>query len=230
MSRKFLLPALAFLLCALPLSAQRQGLKNIPYIDQRRFHWGFLLGVDMSDVTFIHSGANDWAAECTSVNPAFVVGLTGNLALTENVSLRCTPSLYFKSRDVSFRNATSGVTRTQTLKTNYLSLPISLKVATVRLNNYRPYMLLGVNIDYDMAHEKESPIVFKHADFGIHAAIGTDTYLPYFKFCPEIRFNLGLLDMIDHKREGLKDNTLMPFTEAVSKARNKSISLIFFFE
>ena len=229
MCRKILIFCLALVAC-LPLSAQRQALKNIPYIDQRRVHYGFLLGVDLADATFIHSGANAWSAECPSLNPAFCVGLMGDLALTENLNLRCTPSLHFLSRDVRFRNYETEVTRTQTLKSNYLSFPFSLKVATHRLNNYRPYMLLGAQMDFDLAHEKEQPILFNHFDFGLHIALGCDGYLPYFKFCPELRFNLGLLDMIDHDRKGLKDATLMPYTEAISKAHNKSISLLFFFE
>ena len=218
------------LLGSLPLLAQRQALKNIPYIDQRRVHYGFLLGIDMCDVSFCHSGANEWAAECASVNPAFCVGLMGDIALTENLNLRCTPSLHFLSRDVMFRNYATLEEKQQTLKSNYLSIPFSLKVATHRLNNYRPYMLVGAQLDFDLAHEKEQPILFQHFDFGLHVALGCDGYLPYFKFCPELRFNLGLLDMIDHERKGLKDATLMPYTEAIGRANNKSISLIFFFE
>lgn len=229
MKRIFLTFFLAFWACLL-LYSQRQGVKNIPYIDQRRLHYGFLLGMDCSDVIFEFSGANDWTAECPSVNPAFCVGLIGDLALTEHINLRCTPSLFFMSREVKFVRAASHENRSQTLKTNYLSLPVSLKVATHRINNYRPYMLLGVQMQYDLAHEKEQPIVFNRIDFGIHAALGCDSYLPFFKFCPELRFNLGVLDMIDHKRRGMKDASLMPFTEAISSGRNKSISLIFHFE
>lgn len=214
----------------LSLYAQRQEVKNIPYIDQRRVHYGFLLGVDLSDVIFEHSGNNAWGAECPSINPAFCVGLIGDVALTEHITLRCTPSLYFMSRNVKFYNMENREKRTQMLKTNYLSLPISLKVATHRINNYRPYILCGTYFSYDLAHEKEQPIVFNHFDAGIHIGLGCDTYLPFFKFCPEFRFNLGLLDMLDHKREGLKDATNLPYTEALSSACNKSISLIFHFE
>ena len=41
---------------------------------------------------------------------------------------------------------------------------------------------------------------------------------------------MGLPDMLDHKRKGLKDATLMPYTDAIGEAKNKSISLLFFFE
>jgi len=230
MYRQTLLSLLLLLTGILSLPAQRQGLKNMPYIDQRRLHYGFLLGIDMADITFEHSGANDWTAECPAINPAFCVGLMGDLALTEQVNLRCTPMLHFLSRDVRFRCRNCGETRTQTLKSNYVSIPVSLKVATRRLNNYRPYFLLGSQIDFDLAHELEQPIVFRRMDVGLHVALGLDSYLPYFKFCPELRFNIGLLDMLDHERKGLKDETLLPFTQALSRARNKSISLLFFFE
>lgn len=217
-------------LSSLPLLAQRQGLKNIPYIDQRRLHYGFTLGIDMCDATFMHTGQGNLFAECPTLNPAFCVGLMGDVALTEHINLRCTPMLHFQSREVKFHNFDTQQTRTQTLKTNYLSVPVSLKVATHRLTNYRPYMLMGVQADYDMTHEKEQPIVFKHLDLGLHVAIGCDNYLPFFKFCPELRFNLGLLDMLEHDRSNVKDVTLLPYTDALSKVRNKSISLLFFFE
>ena len=213
-----------------PMQAQRQALKNMPYIDQRRFHYGFLLGMDFCDVTFMHSGVNGWRAEGTAVNPCFCVGLMGDAALTENLNVRTTPMLRFESREITYRNDSTGQMLGQSLKSNYLSLPLSLKVATHRLNNYRPYMLLGGQIDFDVTHENDQPLAFKHVDVGLHVAIGCDGYLPYFKFCPELRFNLGLLDMVDRKRKDLKDQPLPPQTQALSRARNKSISLLFFFE
>lgn len=209
--------------------AQKQTLKNIPYIDQRRFHYGFSLGASMADATFIHND-NPWFAECTGFNPAFCVGLMGDMAITENFSLRCEPMLLFFSRDVHFVNYQTHDTQTQDLKNCYLQLPISMKISTKRLNNYRPYIMAGADVQYDLSRDKESPIVFRPLDVGLHIAIGCDTYLPYFKLCPELRFNLGLLDMLDHERKGLKDLSLMQYTDAISRARNKSISLIFFFE
>jgi hypothetical protein len=105
-----------------------------------------------------------------------------------------------------------------------------VKYGARRVNNYRPYLLGGFDFAYDLSHEKETPIVFNHFDFGLHIALGCDSYLPFFKFCPELRFNLGLVDLLDHKRSDLKDEAMRPYTDALSSARNKSISLIFFFE
>jgi len=221
--------------CILPLCAQRQGTKNMPYVDQRRWHYGFALGITMADVNLQHTGVpladgSTLQAESPTCNPSFCVGLLGDLAFSEHLNLRCSPMFYFLTRDLTFRNSLSGETVKQNLKTSYLELPLSLKFSSHRINNYRPYILGGFSVFYDMSHEKESPVVFNHFDFGLHVALGCDTYLPFFKFVPEIRFNIGLADMLDHKRKGLKDEAMRPYTDALSSAKNKSVSLIFYFE
>lgn len=227
---------LLLLVPALSAMAQRQTIKNLPYYDQRLLHWGFCLGVNTPDIVFTHSGseaAEGWWATCPNVNTAFFVGLMGDGAITEHLNIRLTPMLYFQERAIAFERTLptwEREQRTQSLKTTYLELPLSLKVSTRRINNYRPYLVTGIQADIDMTHEKETPIVFHRFDFGAHIGLGCDFYLPFFKLAPELRFNLGLLDMIDHERKGLQDQTMMPYTNAIQSARNKSMSLIFWFE
>lgn len=225
---------------ALSVTAQKQKIRNLPYYDHRLLHWGFSLGLSTPDISFTHTGAPDsegWWATCPDVNVAFLVGLMGDVAITEHLNFRCTPTLHFQERGIAFeRNTTDDEgaalreRTTQQLKTTYMEVPFSLKISTRRINNYRPYLVAGVQVDVDMAHEKETPIVFERLDVGLHAGLGCDFYLPFFKLAPELRFNLGLLDMIDHKRKGIKDETLMPYTNAIKSARNTGMSLIFWFE
>ena len=220
---------------AMEAAAQRQKIKNLPYYDQRLLHWGFSFGFSMPTVSFAHTGseaAEGWWATCPKVNPSFQVGLMGDLAITEHLNFRMTPFLYFQERTVRFERTTAeGRERTnQQLKTTYIELPASLKVSTRRINNYRPYLVGGMHLDFDIAKEKETPIAFRRIDLGVHVGMGCDIYLPFFKLAPELRFNLGLLDMIDHKREGLQDLTKMPYTEAMKSARNTGMSIILWFE
>ncbi len=217
--------------------AQRQKLRNLPYYDQRLLHWGFSLGLNMPDVVFTHTGSDageGWWAACPQVNPSFMVGLMGDLAITEHLNFRITPSFYFQQRKVDFvRYVGEAMVReekTQQLKTSCIDIPVSLKVSTRRINNYRPYLVGGLDASFDLGHAGEEPIVFQRFDMGMHLGIGCDFYLQFFKFAPELRFNLGLLDMIDHERRDLKDETMRPFTDAIQSARNKGISLIFWFE
>lgn len=230
----FLLTLLS--LCCSAAMAQKQKIKNLPYYDQRLLHWGFSLGIDMPDITFTHTGAEageGWWATCPQVNPSFIVGLMGDIAITEHLNVRISPMLLFQERQVTFQRTLADLTleeQTQALKTTYLELPVSLKISTRRINNYRPYLVAGAQVDMDMAHEKETPIVFSHLDLGLHVGLGCDFYLPFFKLAPEIRFHMGLMDMLDHKREGLQDMTMMPYTEAIRSARNTGVSFILWFE
>ena len=225
--------------------AQRMRLRNIPYIDQRRLHYGFLLGLDAVDLNIEHRGADvrtlndgtEWYASTPSVDVGFCVGLMGDLALTEHLNVRCAPTLHFVSRSIAMRGMAYGedgapteLERKQSLKSSYMEIPFTLKVATHRLNNYRPYMQLGTSLWVDWSHEEETPLVFRRFDASLIAAIGCDTYLPFFKFCPELRFSYGLLDMVDHSRHGLKDPAMMQYTRSVRRATNKSVSLVFYFE
>lgn len=239
------------------LLAQKQKIRNLPYYDQRLLHWGFSLGLNMPDITFEHSGSESgegWWATCPQVNPSFMVGLMGDMAITEHLNFRITPAFYFQQRKVSFaRNQVSpiyenilnedgsvqqvqtgeGLTRQETvqqLKTSYIEIPLSLKVSTRRINNYRPYLVGGLNFGFDLGHAGEEPIVFQRFDYGLHIGLGCDFYLQFFKFAPELRFNLGLRDMIDHERKDLKDETMRPYTDAILSARNTGMSLIFWFE
>lgn len=215
--------------------AQKQKIKNLPYYDQRLLHWGFSLGLSMPDITFTHSGnasGEGWWATCPQVNPSFQVGLMGDLAITEHLNFRLTPFIYFQERAVSFARELNNISESnsQHLKTTYIEIPASLKISTRRINNYRPYLVTGMHVDIDMAHEKETPIVFNRFDLGLHIGLGCDFYLPFFKLAPEIRFNLGLLDMIDHDRKTLQDHTMMPYTEAIKSAHNTGMSVILWFE
>ena len=231
----FLLTTLLLSLSAATALAQKQKLKNLPYYDQRLLHWGFSLGMDFPDLVFTHTGSEDgegWWATCPDVSPSFMVGLMGDVALTEHLNLRVTPAIHFQERKVAFRRDTSGEVQehSQQVKSSYIEVPVSLKVSTRRINNYRPYLVAGMQGAFDLVHEKEAPLTLQRLDFGIHIGIGCDLYLPFFKLAPELRFNLGLIDMIDHERKGLKDQSLMPYTKAISSARNSGMSLIFWFE
>lgn len=236
---------------------QRQKIRNLPYYDQRRLHWGFSFGLDLPDVTFRHSGQESgegWWAACPKVNPSFMVGLMGDLAITEHLNFRVTPFFLFQQRNVTFARSlatpiydyvldefgqpqshpsgqrVSREQKVQQLKTSYITVPFSLKVSTRRINNYRPYMVAGVNVAFDLGHSEEEPIVFQRLDYGLHFGLGCDFYLPFFKLAPELRFNVGLRDMLDHERKNLKDETMRPFPDAIQSARNNGISLILWFE
>lgn len=223
------------LLVTLPLVAQTRKVQNRPYIDQRRWHYGFLVGLHTQDLEvrntgFVTAEGESWFAEVPEYSPGFSVGVVGEFFLHRHLSLRLVPTLFFGDKKVVFREASSGAEHTQQLKSAYLSLPLDLKFSAERFNNYRPYVMVGVAPTYDFGVKKQRALLVKHFDCYLEVGIGCDFYLPYFKLIPELKFCFGLADLLEKQRTDLTDKGLEKFTQSVGKLSSRMIALTFYFE
>lgn len=215
--------------------AQKEKVKYLPYVDQRRVHFGFMLGMHTQDLVFTQNGyttddGENWFAEVPNFSPGFAVGLMGDLAFTESLNLRFTPSMYFGSKTVKFREHNSKERVTQDVKSNYLALPVGLRYSSQRINNYRPYIMTGISPMIDLSKRKDTPILLKRFDACIEIGLGCDIYLPYFKLIPELKFSFGLLDLLEKNRKDLKDPTMIKYTQSLDKAKSRMVVLSFYFE
>ncbi len=227
---------LLLLVCVAPVWCQKRKIQNRPYIDQRRFHYGFSIGLNFQDYEFTNLGGvnadgEQWFVDVPDYAPGFSVGVLGELYLTKYLALRFLPTLHFGSKDIVFRdyNEQKGNEK-QSVKSAYLSTPIELKYSAARHNNYRPYLMTGISPVYDLGLKKGDHLLFKPTDFFLEIGLGCDYYFPFFKFIPELKFCLGLANVLDKNRNDLTDESLLRFTDAVSGARSKMFVLTFYFE
>ena len=198
-------------------------------------HLGFFVGMHLQDMILTNSGnvgenGEAWFAELPSYAPGFSVGLLGDLYLTQYLSLRLSPTLTFGEKKFAFQEANSEQSYSAGIRSNYLSVPVDLRLNSMRLNNYRPYILVGGYGAFNLARKKNEAILQMPFDAGIQIGFGCDIYLPYFKLCPELRFSFGLLDAINKDRSGLSDESLRKYSNAVESGKTRMISLIFNFE
>ena len=217
------------------LIAQREKVKNRPHADQKLYSFGFTVGVNSQDLILSHTGyvqpdGEAWFAEIPSYNPGFSVGIIADRYLNEYFNLRIVPSLHFGEKQFSYKSQPSKETFRTTIKTNYLSFPLLLKFSAKRLNNFRPYMLGGVYGNIDIGAKKDQPLRFNKSDYGLEFGFGCNFYFPMFKLCPEIRFCLGLKDMINKDRSDLTDRDFLKYTEALSSGKSRMIIITFNFE
>ncbi|MCR4995439.1 MAG: PorT family protein [Bacteroidales bacterium] len=227
-----------FLCClsAIVVTAQEPRIQNRPYLDQRFLHYGFFIGLNMMDVEVTNNGYIDpetgeqWYTEIDSYQPGFSVGVLGELRLNKTLGLRLLPTIHFGQKHAVFHEQVTGRDSTQNLKSTYFSLPLELKIAAPRYNNFRPYVTLGAAPSLDLTVRRHNALLTKRFDCFLEIGMGCDIYLPYFKLIPELKFSFGLLDIIEHKRTDLIDASLLKFTESVDKGRAKMISLVFYFE
>lgn len=223
------------LLFAFAASAQKRKVQNRPYIDQRKWHYGFLAGVHTQDYKLVNTGyvtedGQCWFADVPQYSPGFTVGVLGELYLNQYLALRVVPTLHFGDKSVTFREQYSGEEHSQSIRSAYLSVPVNLKFSAERFNNYRPYIVAGLAPTYDFSTKKRKALLVKPFDCYVEVGVGCDFYLPFFKLIPELKFCFGLANLLDKERKDLADLSLMKFTQSVDKINSRMIVLTFYFE
>ena len=239
------------LLCLLATTGQAQTrtIQNRPYTDLRRLHFGVLVGLHLQDIDLKNVGPqlitfdDGLITEKTIVcdndrwNAGFSVGVLGDLRLSKHFNLRFTPTMHFGAKHLTFRNLTDvdeygrPIEVTQDMKNTYLSLPVDLKFSAERWNNYRPYLMAGINPMLNLTSKNQEYLQLKKSDLFLEIGLGCDFYLPFFKLIPELKFCYSLSDALDHGHANeLKDENMRAYTNAVTSGHSKMIVLTFYFE
>lgn len=219
-----------------PSFAQKRKVQNRPYADYKMFHMGFHVGLHTQDLILTNNGiaapnGEIWFAEVPNYDMGFSVGVIGDMFLNPYMNLRVTPTIHFGDKTVYFKEFASQEEKRTSIRSNYLSIPVDLKIASMRVNNVRPYILGGVYGAADLGRKKGHPLLLKQVDYGLEVGLGCTIYLPFFRLSPEIKFKFGLPDMIEHDRSSdLTNEADRIYSNALSKGRTRMIVFTFNFE
>ena len=216
-------------------TAQERKVQNKPYIDYRLLHYGFFVGTHVQDMEFVNNGfvteaGEKWYADVAEYVPGFSVGVLADLRLNNYFSFRVIPTMHFGQNNVVFREQNSGEVSRQALKTTYIAVPLHVKYAAERFNNYRPYITAGVSPMVNLTVKKQKQLLVERFDFMIEVGFGSDFYLPFFKLIPELKFSFSPLNTLRKDRDDLLDANYLKFTDSVDKAVSKMITLSLYFE
>ncbi len=233
----------------IPLIAysQRVVVKNIPEHDFKPIHFGFTLGMNSMDFRIKVSEfavENDIFPEVSRLSPGFNINVVSNFRFGVHFDLRILPGVAFGQRRIDYYtmdgqelpgsngNEVSAEPRligSQELESSYLELPFIIKYKAVRINNYRPYLIGGVNFRYDLAknfnEDDEIFLSLRPFDIYLETGFGIDFYLPYFKFSSELKFAVGFMNIID-PRESSRPH----YQDAIRKLQSNMFILSFHFE
>ena len=226
-----------FVLCLLVsnLFAQKQKVKNQPYGDYKLYHFGITVGLNFQDLLLTNSGmitdnGETWYATIPNYSPGLTVGLITDLYLNPYMNLRFTPSLSFGDKNFDFVESASDEHFITVVRSNYLMAPLDLKFRSMRLNNYRPYIIVGAYTALDLGLKKDDPLLLKPMNYGLTIGLGCDFYLPLIKIAPELRFCFGLNNTLEKNRPDLTDYSLIKYSNAITKGLPRMIILTFNFE
>ena len=233
----------------LSATAQERKVQYKPYIDLRPLHFGILVGMNLQDIELDNVGPQTVTLEDGSTatktivgdadrwNAGFSVGVLADLRLSQHLNLRFAPTMHFGGKHLTFRNLTDLTPEgrptevTQDMKSTYISFPIDLKFSAERWNNYRPYLMAGINPMVNLKGKEQDYLQLKRTDTYLEIGLGCDFYLPFFKLIPELKFCYSLTDALDKNHAGeLLDANKRMYTNAIAGGHTKMVVLTFYFE
>ncbi len=201
---------------------------NLPFVDDKLLHFGFSLGTNLVDFAVIPTSFDN-NVNVTSLIPGFTVGAIADWRLGKNLNLRLNPSLMLNQRVLSYSDQS-----TTDLLSVPLYLPAYIKYSSVRTHNFRPYLIAGAGIWIDWGRNKEKTVLLKPFDLLLEAGMGSNIYFTFFKLAPELKFAVGINNMLtplDKRDAGaLLNPQTIQHTKSINKLTTRMITLTFHFE
>jgi hypothetical protein len=230
---------------------------NMTTYDQDMFHFGFVLGANQCFVTVrpvpdLNSRVFDStyipdilplpdSARIYSIwsTPAlgFVISIVSNMRMGDHFDLRFIPSLSFGDRNILYsvqtyrRGDTTMLSLTKKVPSTYINFPIEVRYKSLRYNNFRSYLMAGMQYTLDLASQAkkreqknadEKIVKFNGSDFYAETGVGFEFYNEWFKFGVELKMMFGLMDVL--KRE---HNI---YTDGIESLKSKIFQLSLTFE
>lgn len=228
---------LLFVVLSFATSAQPEKPKNYHRFDEKTFHFGFMLGGNVSDFTLFQVNDVYEKYGITSIEnqsqPGGQVGpvITMNLG-TPIVRLRLIPTLSFQERFINYQFEDSTVTgaffNQEKVSSTSLDFPLMFQFRTNRLNNFAAYGLIGFQYSLDLQSSAEASqsytdpfIKLKKSDYQGQIGGGLEFFATYFKFGIELKYSHGISGSL------IQDNTVISRPLGNLYNRTWWISLIF---
>ena len=177
--------------------------------DERAIRFGFCVGLNVMNFSITHSqsyyAVDSLLSNVAKLSPGFQIQAVTAARLTDNLELRFLPGVAFGQRDLSFYKGEQQLLymRPQRLESSYIELPVLLKYKSKRVNNYRAFLIGGLNPRIDLAKTyREDDDIFmdlKHLDLCYELGGGFDFYFPYFKLTLEMRGSWGMFNVLNRR-------------------------------
>ncbi len=231
---------LFILLTAAPVFAQKDKKKapNLPAFDEKRLHFGFLIGFNTLDFRTYNSGVptsdgKTYYVDVLKLKPGLNIGIVSSLRLNRHFNLRFLPGISFGQRDLYYYQVINDSILYEEnsplkVKSTFLEFPLVVKFSGKRMQNAKPFITAGVNTRYDLAKNKQDHLFLRSLDFYAEAGAGFDFYMTYFRLSVELKASIGFANMLNPEGTGEPGDEI--YTEALDALKSRVFSLTFYFE
>ncbi len=249
--RKILIIFLGVFLCASSYARRYKPTSqiNASRVDNMILHYGYSIGFGVFDYRIMnlqYGGEYGFLAEPVKFSPALRLAVIGEWNMTDHLSLRSVPGLYFGKRTITYTREKPEkdignylfldypLTIDSDVTSVYADIPLLFKYRGKRINNYNFYLLAGASyrmdlLPHDIEPDKNRLIRTKRNDVALDLGGGIDFYLKYFKLGMELRISIGLIDVMNHNL--VEDMEVYhPYTQTIGSMKSTLVTLSFNFE
>ncbi|MFV0346783.1 MAG: outer membrane beta-barrel protein [Bacteroidales bacterium] len=236
------------------LNAQARKMLNLSTYDEKKFHFGFSLaanGYDARITNWATLGTNPnykpesfavgnvnpntvLRADVIGLTPGLTVNLIGSMKLSNDFSLRFTPGLSITTQKIYFNEPiydifeSAGAIDFYGKRMTWVDFPLLIKYQARRLNNNRPYVIVGGSARYLATKSgQEDLIAFNNIAYYFEAGVGWDSFFSFFKLSTEFKVCIGLNDILDRTWKEQQRNY---YTQSISDYYLNIFVLSFHFE
>lgn len=248
---KNVLSFILLLLLTNSIFAQKQKVKYLTTFDDKMVHFGFTLGINYIDFRIINynpigenpefvpyplDGVESGSyirSDVAAIVPGFTVGIVTSLRLGQDLNLRFLPGMSFGERNLTYNIPVTDINHYgdlpyYSIKSTYLDFPLSLKYKARRINNGRPYVILGPAFRQDISRSGEEDLVkLKKGGFYAEVGAGWDQYFPFFRLSVEGKFSFGLRNQLG---DVPADTQRQYYAQSIKHMRSNMFTLLFHFE
>lgn len=139
----------------------------------------------------------------------FAIGFITRYRITDHLETRITPSLVFADRALNYTYGDATKDVTKQVQATTIDLPLSFKLKSDRIQDFRAYILGGLKYSVGIGSKKQDPdidplarLVRNVGGYGSYeAGLGCDIYFEFFKLSPEIKMSNSFGDILIHDNQ-----------------------------
>lgn len=208
----------------------------LPKLDRKPLYFGFHIGINTMNLG-VRPADNPSSVDSvyaieSKAQSGFSLGIMANLRIVDILSLRFTPGLSFGQRTLNYTmrgaNDTAFYNVAKPIESTHLDFPLTLRLKSARLNDFRVYVEAGAKYTYDLASKQgiddngATFVKIKKHDLSFEMGTGLDIYLRYFKFTPSVKVSWGIPNALVRE-----DHT---YSASMNRLYTRAVLFTFFFE
>jgi hypothetical protein len=163
-------------------------------------------------------------------SPGFAVSFLFRYRISEHLEARTTPGLVFADRTLNYTYPDAANDVDKPVQATMVEFPVSLKLKSDRIQDFRAYVLAGVKFSGAIGAKKNKPetdpldaIITNKSGFGSYElGLGCDIYFEFFKLSPEIKLSNSFGNILNPENN--------PYSTPINKLSLHTVTFSLIFE